>query len=150
MKFQSKTEKEILESNLIPEGVHPFETIKAIEKTSNSGNEMIVVTNRIFFGESTYLVDDYLLESVAYKLFHYCAYSGLSKQYENGTLQASDCEGKSGYCKIGTQKGKKKDDGSGEFWPDRSSIKDYVRQEGLKTESVIGSKKPIADEDVPF
>jgi len=153
MKFTPKTEKELAAEGLMAEGTYPLEVVKAAPKQSAAGNDMIVVTLRVFeTADSGCLLDDYLMEAVAYKLFHFCAYSGLTKQYEAGTLTADDCVGKSGYVKVGIQKGKKKDDGSGEVWPDRNSVKDYVRQDTLKKAGVIPAKAPAKDdgEDVPF
>lgn len=156
MKFQSKTENQLAEANLIPEGTYPFEVIKAIDgKSKSSGADMITLKLKIFQdADSGILLEDYLLESVGYKLFHFCAYNGLTKQYENGTLVAADCEGKTGYVKVGHQAGKDKGDGSGDCWPTKNTVKDYVRQEGLKKTDVLApapDKKPAApDTDVPY
>jgi hypothetical protein len=150
MKFQPKTEKEIAEENLCPEGTYAFEVLKAIEsKSKSSGADMITLKLRLFVGaEDTYLVDDYLIDSVAYKLFHFCAYTGLSHKYEAGSLTAEDCVGKTGFLKLGIQKGKKKDDGT--YWPDRNTVKDYVRNEGLKPQRIAAPSTTPPDEDAPY
>lgn len=150
MNFKPKTEKEINEANLIPAGDYAFEVLDAIADQSNAGNDMITLTLRIFVGEGSRQLNDYLMEKVAYKLFHFCSYMGLSKQYTDGTLKPEDCLGKTGYLSIGIQKGKKKDDGSGEVWPDRNSVKDYIRTPAMKSGQVVASKVTGPDEDVPF
>jgi hypothetical protein len=153
MKFAPKKENELSAGNLIPDGTYPFEVIKAVAKQSKAGNDMIVVTLKIFEGDTHgSLLDDYLMESIAFKLFHFCAYSGLTAQYESGTLTAENCVGRTGYAKIGVQKGKAKDDGG--FWPDRNTVKDYIRQEMKKAGVVnVTPSKPAskpADDDVPY
>lgn len=155
MQFKAKTEKEINEENNIPNGDYPFEVLNAINDKSKKGNDMIVLTLRVFVGESSRQIMDYLLESMPGKLFHFCSYTGLATQYNAGTLTAEDCLGKSGFCTIGTQKGKMKDDGSGEYWPDRSTVKDYIRNAGGVKPFVIAPPKnenldEDLDEDVPF
>jgi hypothetical protein len=150
MKFNPKTEDQINNEKLCPEGVYAFEVLNAIEgQSKSSGADMITLKLRLFVGsEDTYLMDDYLLDSVAYKLFHFCAYTGLAPKYEAGSLTAEDCKGKQGFLKLGIQKGKKKDDGT--YWPDKNTVKDYVRNEGVKPNR-IGQAAPAAtSEDVPF
>jgi hypothetical protein len=146
MKLTPKTEDQLSQERLCPEGIYPFEVLRAVEgKSKSSGADMITLKLRVFVGaEDTYLIDDYLLDSVAYKLFHFCSYTGLGPKYETGTLSASDCEGKTGQLKMGIQKGKNKDDGSGEKWPDRNTVKDYVRPDGIKPNRLTPA------EDDPF
>lgn len=152
MKVTPKTEKEIAEENNLPVGDYPFEVLNAVNAKSKKNSDMITLTLRVFVGESTRQINDYLLDSMPGKLFHFCSYTGLAQKYNEGTLTADDCLGKSGYLTIVTQKGKKKDDGSGDFWPDRSSVKDYIRNEaGVKREVISTPAKPAgAEEDVPF
>lgn len=137
MKFKPKTEKELAEENMIAPGDYGFEVLNAVSKPSRAGNDMIELTLRVFVGESSRQLNDWLLESVAYKLFHFCAYTGLQKEYSAGTLTAEDCLGKTGFLTVGIQKGKKKDDGSGDVWPDRNSVKDYIRTPMKKADVVV-------------
>lgn len=154
MNFKARTEKEISEMNSIPPGDYPFEVLNAEADQSAKGNDMIKLTLRVFVGDSARQMNDYLLESMPGKLFHFCSYMGLAKQYEAGTLVAEDCLGKSGFLTVTTSKGKLKDDGSGEYWPDRANVKDYIRNAGGVKREVIASpytkKNEDLDEDVPF
>ena len=150
MNFKSKTEKEIQEENNIPNGDYPFEVIDAQNTKSKAGNDMIALTLRVFVGESSRQQMDWLLESMPGKLFHFCSYTGLAKQYQDGSLSAEDCLGKSGFLTIGTQKGKKKDD-SDEYWPDRPTVKDYIRNAGgVKKDVIAAPDKAVEKDDVPF
>ena len=160
MNFAPKTEKQLAEERLIPAGNYPFEVIKAEAKQSKAGNDMIETTIRVFLIDGTSRqLTDWLMEKVAFKLFHFCAYTGLAQQYEAGTLTAGDCEGRSGYVKVIIQQDKK-----GEF-PDRNSVADYVRSldgkmtsggiapvaKAQPTDEQLANLTPTgADEDVPF
>jgi hypothetical protein len=151
MNFKPKTEKEIAEANNIPNGDYPFEVLNAVNDKSKAGNDMIKLTLRVFVGETGRQLDDYLLESMPGKLFHFCSYTGLAQKYDAGTLTADDCLGKSGFLTISTSKGKPKDDGSGDFWPDRPNVKDYIRNSGGVKAAVIAPKADApGDSDVPY
>lgn len=154
MQFKPKTEKEIIEENLIADGVYPFECIDAEAKKSKAGNDMIEISLRVFLPDGRErALTDWLLESPAYKLFHFCAYTGLSREYESGSLTAPDCVGRAGFVKVGTQKDK-----TGQY-PDRNSVRDYARQE-IKQGGVTAKTQPTdaqlanqtggADLEVPF
>lgn len=143
MKFKPCSEKEIAEANLIPVGTYPFEVMEAEDKLSKAGNDMIQVELRVFMPDGRERgVLDWLMEKVAYKLFHFCTYSGLATEYGNGTLKAADCVGKTGYCSIGVQ-----EDKTGQY-PPRNNVKDYVRPEALRPGAMAPkAAAPAAPED---
>jgi hypothetical protein len=144
MKFKSKTEKEINEGNLIPKGIYPFEVIDATNSVSKKGNDMIEATLRIFQPDGkTRQLTVYLMEAMPAQLFHFCTYCGLAAEYGNGTLDASQCEGKTGYVDIGI-----KEDKTGQY-PPQNNVRDFVRPPALKPGT---APHPAAsqDEDVPF
>ncbi len=132
LSFKPTNEKEIAESNNIPAGTYPFEVMEAEAGMSKKNNPMIVVNLRLFMpdGKERSLMA-YLMAAMPAQLFHFCTYSGLATQYGEGTLTPEDCIGKTGYVEITIQKGKPKNDGSNENWPDRSSVKDFVRPKPL-------------------
>ncbi len=138
MNFTPKTEKEIQESNLIPDKSRcEFEVISAEDKQSAKGNDMIVLSLSIYQnGERKSNIFDYLLEAMAFKLRHFCQVTGLIEKYEDGELTADDCIGKMGGCLIGIQKHK-----TGAY-PDKNVIKDYIDNSG----NVTSPDK----EDIPF
>lgn len=141
MKVTPKTEKELLEMNLIPPGDYAFEVLDAQDKQSKKGSDMIELTLGVFVGDSRRLITDFLLDAMPGKLFHFCQYTGLAGKYASGDLKAEDCLGKTGFLSIKTQKGKKKDGPGNEYWPDRSSVDDYNRGEFKKAPVVGGAPK---------
>jgi len=169
MRFTPKTEKEMAEQNMIPEGVYPFEVVGALDtKSKTSGADMIVIQLRIFGpGGAEPVLKDYLLESYMRKIFNFSKVTGLAAAYHAGSLCAADCTGKSGYAKVGIEKGKEKTDaggrGTGTYYDDKNTVKDYVVQPSAPpsgaraqpTEAQLNNTaaSPAAagkDEDVPF
>ena len=142
MKFTPKTEKEIIEAGLWPDGEYAFEIIDAEERRSKAGNEMIVLKIKVYNDDgASVFVDDYLLEAMAFKLRHAAECCGLLPEYEAGNLNASHFEWQKGRLKLKTQKSK--DDA----YADRNVVADYIV--GPKTDAMSISE--ILDNDkVPF
>jgi hypothetical protein len=155
MKFTPKTDEEIARENLWPAGEYSFEILEAADKTSKSGNEMIEMKVKVINDDGGFiLVNDYLLESIAYKLKHAAEACGLLEQYSTGSLVSHDFIGKTGMLKLKIQKGKPKDDGSGDVYPDRNAIGDYVKPKSGNGSAghAIAAPAPAAfiDDTVPF
>ena len=152
MNFEPKTEKQLAEENLLPKGVYPYEVMRAEAKQSKKGNDMIELELRVFTPDGKEKsLRDWLMAAMGFKLFHFCAYAGLSRQYEAGTLTSHDCEGKSGFLEVVIQ-----EDKSGQY-PPRNSVKDYVRpgfnktaQPAKLTDAQLANVNDAASEDVPF
>lgn len=144
MKFTPKTEEQLKAENsypVFPEGEYGYEVIKAEDKTSAKGNEMIVLTLRVFGPhDKTTLVNDYLLEAMEFKLRHFCVSTGLGGAYEAGTLTAGSCHGRSGkvYLDIQPEKQGTDKEGNPKTFPPKNVVKDYV----------VSTLKP--EDDVPF
>lgn len=170
MNFKPKTEKELAEDGLIPEGVYPFLCINALDtKSKTSGADMIAIQVRIYGPDGREpVIKDYLLESYLRKIFNFAKVTGRSAQYHAGSLCANDCTAAEGFAKVGVERGNpKKDAGgnpTGEFYPDKNVIKDYVSQPSGApsaprpgpTEAQMANTAPkhgvptTPEEDVPF
>ena len=151
MKFTAKTDKEIAEEKLLPEGEYGFEISGGEDTTSKAGNDMIKLTVRVFKDDGKFLlVDDYLLESMMYKIKHACDACGLQEQYESGNLFGSDFIGKTGMLKLKIQR-----DTTGNY-PDRNSIVDYiVPKDGEESVKPKGSNAAAEagdglEDEIPF
>lgn len=117
MRFTPKSEDEL--NPLIPAGVYDVEVLKAEEKLSKAGNEMIALTLRIYLADgNTALVNDWLMEKVQYKLLNFCNATGLRSVYDSGELQADHCVGKSVKVKLAIK--------TDEVHGDQNAVKDYV------------------------
>lgn len=144
MKFTPKTEKQIQEENLRPAGTYSFEIVKAEDKISSKQNEMIELTLKVFDNDgNSFLVNDYLLESMAFKLRHAADACGLIDRYEMGTLQAIDFDGKTGQVKIKISKDKNG------VYADKNTVGDYITEKNVVTNSVSASP-PMIDDTIPF
>lgn len=153
MRITPKTENEISQSNLLPEGVYHFEVTNASDKVSKSGNDMIELKLRIALQDgSQRVLTDYLLDAMSFKLRHFCVCAGLLEKYNAGQLLAYDCIGKTGMVHIIVQKGKEKPDGG--FYPDKNSVRDYQQPDSAS--GVVANFNnfnfPASDDssDIPF
>lgn len=147
LSFVPKSDKELAEALLLPEGAYDFEVAKAIVKASKSGNPMMEVGLKIWdeHGATTY-VYDYLMTNnirMEFKIKNFCKALGLIDKYESGTIEETDCVGKCGKVLINISKDKNNQ------YPDKNSVKNYVESES----SVNNTKKTastIEDDDIPF
>lgn len=129
MKFTPKTEAEVSQFQVFPAGIYDFEIVKAEDVVSKAGNEMIKAVLKVYDRDGKYnLVTDYLLsdEAMAFKLCHCCAAIGILPKYEAGELVGGDLVSGTGQVKLKIDKGKPKDDGSGDMYQDKNAVTDYV------------------------
>lgn len=182
MQVTPKTKNEIDAMNLWSKGEYGFEvvekaklgeneyftmdTVSKIKPDGKGGNEMIQLVVNVFHPEGWKIVlMDYLLDAMPEKLFHAVHACGLEDKYNAGALLASDFVGKTGNLKLYIQKGKPKNDGSGENYPDRNAIGNYIIGEATqstpqKTKTAAGivtsvnSENPAPaddfDDEMPF
>lgn len=133
LKFPPLTDEQLTEmrrSKLFKKGVYAFAVNEAEDKISQANNPYIklMVTLMDNDGTSTQ-VFDMLMESMHFKLKHFCDFTGLGEEYAKGELSAKMCKGRSGYCKVDIELGKPKGDfAPGEYYPDKNVIKDYVKE----------------------
>lgn len=145
MRFTAKSEKEIKEERLLPEGEYPFQISGGEDKISKSGNEMIQLMVRVFKPDGNFqLVTDYLLESMSYKLRHAAEACGLLSKYESGELLGTDFIGKTGHLKLKIQVDK-----TGQY-ADKNFVADYlikpVAEAGATPAPAEKPKDTLADE----
>lgn len=133
MKFTPKTEKELNSYPVWDKGDYSFEVIEAKDTTSQKGNDMIVLDIKLFDGDKTMRVRDYLGEWSMYKIKHLCEACGLTKQYEAGEIAAILFENRTGKLKLDC----KPDDD----FP--NSVKDYIVPVD-ENEDVLGG------DEIPF
>jgi len=145
MKFKPKTEQELKEINLISPGFYQFEVISSEDKLSQKNSEMIKLKIKIWDSSNCErIIDDYLIDALAFKVRHFCETTGLLEKYESGELLASDCMYKSGKLELINQKGRENPKGG--MYADSNSVKDYI----FETEEAKADFKKLIDSDVPF
>lgn len=145
MKFIAKTEEQLIEESVMPKGKYPFEVSYGEDTTSKAGNEMIKLLVRVFKEDGTFnLVNDYLLESMQFKLLHCAEACGLSKEYESGELTGEMFVGKQGMLELSVRP-------AGDY-PAQNQIKDYiVPKEGEeKKEPPKNKGADIEEDEIPF
>lgn len=125
MKVTPKTEEQVKEEQskfgLLEKGEYPADIYDAFDKVSKANNEMLHLKLKVYDSHGRmWLIDDYLLDAMAYKLRHCCDATGNTEKYESGEIMASDFKDKSVTVKVGIQKSKDPK------YPDRNTIIDYV------------------------
>lgn len=153
MKFPPKTDAQLADEAMLPEGEYDFTVDKAEDKISKKGREagatesdMIQVDLTIFSDRGDRKIKDWLMEKMAWKLKHFAFSVGLGAAYESGDLDASSLVGRSG--KVMLKKGVK----NGDFAP-RNEVRDYV----VPAAGDAPAEKPkprvpaaASDDSVPF
>jgi hypothetical protein len=108
MQFEPKSEAQLRAEMLISEGEYDFEVLKADDKLSSGGNDMIALVMRVWDHEGVERqVRDWLVNSDAamcqLKIRNFCASTGLMEQYQDGSLDAMACTGVAGRVAIGSK-----------------------------------------------
>lgn len=136
MKYTPYSEAQIQSMNVMDEGIYIFEVLEVhvTDKYNNplrdkNGIDMAKLKLLVWDNENrerivyTFISGDI---NFAYKLRHYAQTLGLIADYESGSLDIQRTQGKSGKAIIVIKKGSLKTDGSGEIWPDRNDVKDFI------------------------
>jgi hypothetical protein len=149
MRFTPKTEQELQAMSLVEPGQYSFQVVEAQDQVAKSGNEMIKLKLKIWDNAGRErLIFDYVLEAMAFKLRHFCDATGLTEKYESGELRASDCPGKAGKLELALEQGKQKPEGG--YYPDKNTVKDYIKPEGAVSKPAEAPKDEFDSQDIPF
>jgi hypothetical protein len=147
LSFQPRTEEEIATAGLAPAGEYDFEVLQAEDAISKkNGNPMIKLKIGLYNGDRIRQhVYDYLLTSFESKLRHFCDTAGLLRLYENGSLSAEDCLGRTGRVRI------EQEPASGSY-PAKNVVDDYVvrKAKPLAPPAAAGTRPATGEDDVPF
>jgi hypothetical protein len=95
---------ELKRSRLLPKGTYDFEVLKAERKTYKSGSQGIALKIGVFTENGgQQWVDDYLVfaDKALFKVADFCEAVGLTAHYDAGRLEAQDCVGRAGKCRVG-------------------------------------------------
>ena len=146
MKFQAKTENEIIEAGLLPKGEYDFEVIKAEKavggpQSKNPGVEYIKLNVQVFMDDRTRFVNGVLHPKMEAQLRHFCVVGKLMDKYDAGTLDAEDCVGVAGRLKLRVK------DADGNF-PAKNEIQDFIVPKEKPVEA--SPSTPNTGDDVPF
>jgi hypothetical protein len=162
MRYTPYSEAEIQSMHVMDEGTYHFEVMDVITTdkmnnplTDKNGNDMAKLKlmvwdkndkERIIY---TFISGD---SNFAYKLRHFAKSIGMINDYEQGIFNINRAVGKSGVAEVVIKKGNLKQDGSGELWPDRNDVKDFVLidSNNHKSPHLDVKQDDIGDEEIPF
>lgn len=146
-KFTPKSDKELNAENLLPVGEYDFEITKAINKQFQTGSQGIALTVMVFTADGTgRLVNDNLVfsDKAMFKVSQFAKATGLYEKYSQGEIDASDCERRTGRCKVDIEP-------EGEY-PAKNKIKSYVAPKAnrqAQDADSIAREQSDPDWDVP-
>lgn len=155
MQFTPKSEKELREMDLLPDGWYPFKIISAEDKKSKAGNDMLVLKTQAYHGNASRFIDDYIVANDfnLRKIRRLAVMCDALDKYEAGGIQPTDVEGREGYARIGIQKSKD------EKFSDKNVIWDFAKEAPADTKTPVVAKPApgsmstaaLADDDnIPF
>jgi len=132
---------------VLPEGEYNAVLEKYEEKVSQKGNQMGVLTWKVFPDNSnaTPLVTDYItLPMFTWKLKRLAQSLGKEEDFKAGTFQPGDYQGTSTRLFIEVQ--------SNEGYEDKNGVKTYVKQGHVASESKpqFAPDGAIKDDQIPF
>jgi hypothetical protein len=137
-KSNEQLEKEAAERGPFRPGIYDFEFTDATDDISKAGNDMLVVTLKVYNDQGeTRKVKDWLLEAMAHKLKHACETCGLGPQYERGEVESFDFLNRSGKVKLGVK-------------DNFNNVVDYVVQENTPTKRPVANKQVDDSDAIPF
>lgn len=147
IKFQPKSEKELSNFELLPDGVYPFTCLNSDEIASksekNKGKMMFAVKLNVHGPDGDHHVYSYFADWFSeWLLRHFADTTGQLTQYEAGTLDGKDgaFTGKVGFVKIKTEP-------AGNY-PAKNVVSDYIVKGEAKPASA--EAPPGENDDVPF
>lgn len=156
MKFEPKTEKQIAEEGMMPDGtICDFEVAEAEDTQSKAGNDMIALKLKVWRPNgTTTTMRDWLVSTFQPKILGFAKSIGMRDAYDAGEFDASLLEGKCGKLKVGIDPEK---DG----YPSRNKVVSYVQGDAApkpRREPAMagagGGPRPRAksdlDDDIPF
>lgn len=162
MKYTPYSELDIKNMGVMDEGTYPFKVVEVStadnygqQLRDKNGNEMAKLKltvwdkNRSERGITTYISAD---SRFAYKLRHFSESIGMLSEYESGTFDIVRTVGRSGIAQIVVRKGTLKQDGSGDVWPDRNDVKDFIPSDATPVvhAGLSGNPATVQDQDIPF
>lgn len=132
------------QKHLLTPGKADFEVLKATEKTSKSGNDMIELHIKLWDCEGKQTnVFDYLLSDTkfAWKIQSFCDAIGRPEWYApDFELTPDNLKGQSGKCKIDIEKNQE--------YGDKVKIKNYLMP--ANPSSAKMESPEFVDDDIPF
>ena len=146
MNYTPKTEEQLAEEVLLPEGIYDFEVLVTSDQPSKKGNDMFTLKLCVFNTDGiTRHVFDYIAMGNSFgerKLRRAAVACDLLEVYNSGSLQAYDFQNKSGKVLLKQQKGT--DD-----FPPKNIVGDYLPRDN-SAPTTPRRAKDIIDDDIPF
>lgn len=159
MKFDSKSvdlfvSKPVL---LLEDGDYIAKVTAAEDQISQAGNEMIKITLEIIHENMKFIILDYLVDKVLFKMKVFCKAANLVDKFDNDELHAIDCLYKQVGVTVGAQAGKLKypnDPENTDKYKDKNIIKKYypvkITELSIFEDNTNNKESLFNNDDIPF
>lgn len=149
MRYQPKTEKELQDQLLWPDGEYDFEVVKAEPAKSgpqskSPGTEFIKLNVAIFNDAGgKKFINAILHPAMEWQLRQFCEEGGIIAKYDSGSLEADDCQGICGKLQLKTK------EAEGNF-PAKNEVKAWgVKKKAEKAKTTSAPPSPVSKGDAP-
>ncbi len=155
MQFEPKTREQAEKESQFPvweDGIYSFEVGKAENATSKKGNPMIKLALNVYNDDGhVQVIFDYIMGNMPLKLLDACEAMGLLDEYESGTLEPYQLEGKVGEVRL-IKRLETTDKESGKVYAPKNEVKTYILNSHKKTQAQVKSRDFVPDlnDEIPF
>jgi hypothetical protein len=148
MSYTPKTEEQLADEALLPQGIYDFEVIDTNDRPSKRGNNMVTLKLCVFDGDGGQRhIFDYMAfgNSFGERKFRHAAKScGLLDIYNSGKLEAHTFLGACGKVLL------KKQDGTDDYPLPKNVVADYVEKDDMEEKAKTAKTKDLINDDIPF
>lgn len=148
MKFTPKTEQELAEEQLVPEGEYGYEVVSATEEVGKTSGKPYLKLNLKIYGDDGRENRVFCNLSTGYErlLRNFCDSAGILSEYSRGELHPDMLIGLGGRCHVIIKKQ--------EGWASKNEVKDFVKRKVVVSGAAAPASKAASAEpngdDIPF
>ena len=145
MRYDPTPEDQLNQRTLLAEGEGTFEVLKAEDKISKAGNEMIELLLKVWDKDGKQsTIFDYLVSNQQWKILHFFKSTGSVKDYLEGDLDPQNLIGTGGKLKIAVKKDPQ--------YGDQNKVADYLEGGATAKQSTeeVHPSTSNDDDSIPF
>ncbi len=100
MKYTVINEQGSCTKNILPQGEHIFEIVRAEDLISKNNNAMLKLTLKVEVNKEKFWIYDYLSEKIPWRIKNFMDAINMSQNYSLGEIVPEDCLGEKGKIKV--------------------------------------------------
>ena len=100
MKYKVMSQLDVYTKNILPQGEHIFEIVRAEDLISKKNNPIFKLTFKVEVNNEVFWICDYLSEKIPWKIKNFMDAINILDNYTLGEITSEDCLGKKGRFRI--------------------------------------------------